>query len=847
MALPEETYYAAIKAGLSRKWHLRRAKRKATQSLLVHSLNVMSIADSITGILGEFDRDLITILSAAFIHDAAKAKTEAQEVLSNGKGVFLHKDSNVISDGEFASILEEIGVKNDEAVIECIALARAMEESEGITHLTDMLKKSPKNPKLIDIIMLADELAGIRELSDSRSPKLERTLNKLGLHLYYYKVSMVRGILTQILHRAIIKTIKEKGGIPVSYYSYGTLFISKTPIADPTEKEIRGALENEISEYISNIDPIRIGKAIFGRITETVIIAPELLFVSRETIGAFWKYIGDQRFALNPQLPPTGTQREKWMRLIKKKYALEDPQLIEEKFKEVRAILYLTQVMKEVYKLSLKNDEAENLITDSICEDLGLQKSEAMSLIPKLWKVSHITSADDGLSIYHELAASPVLSKLRRTEVVEKLRRVYSKITVSIFDKNLAKARFPISDVAELLVGEIEKPLLISYKDLAKEIFENYAEGKRKAKGGVSCALCSNVPFEEAAASLIGESEIFTNLVEGGTCLGGKNKVKICKLCCYEAKMRSIFLKNPEETIFVFPQVQIGAQVNGVWQQTMEHLLSAQSNGIRALQETEAWADIILRQKLDEKNVEAFKLIVEKSKNWRIGTITRYLEDNYDLESPEEFLDLFGIPNENGGYKSYRELSTAVVEGQIKLPTEIENKLQAYSRDTARFTAKMDAPNYVMLMVSGLRWRRGKIEESDTAYFLRKMFLGAVLARLFLASVTFSNIPFEIKFPTPVAGYLEVPRKIGLTNVYSELEIKEWISLEQLDEVLSRVAALILIEEVLRRETNVGKDALFALSKELPGRILNQYLQASGNLHNRYLVKLINTWTKPDN
>jgi hypothetical protein len=800
----------------------------------------MSIADSITRILGEFDKDLVTILSAAFIHDAAKAKTEAQEVLSNGKGVFLHKDSNAISDGELASILEEMGIKNDETVMECIVLARAMEESEGITHLTDMLKKSPKNPKLIDIIMLADELASIRELSDTRSPKLERTMNKLGLHLYYYKVSMVRGILTQILHRTMIKTIKEKGGIPVSYYSYGTLFVSKTPITDPTEEEIREALENEISEYVSNIDPVRVGKAIFGGIRETVIVAPELLFVSNDTIKAFWKYIGAQRFIQNPQLPPTGT-REKWQRLIREKYDLEEPQLVEERFKEARSVLYLTQVMKEVYKLSLNDDEAENLVVTSLCEDLGLEKSEAKSLVPKLLKVSHTTSANDGLNVYSTLAASPALSKLKRAELVEQLRKTYTKITVCILDKKLARIRFPVSDIAQLLVREIEKPLLISYKDLAKEIFENYSKGKRKANGGVSCALCSSVPFEEAAASLFGESEIFTNFVAGGTCLGGKNKIKVCKLCGYEAKMRSIFLKKPEETIFVFPQVQIGARVSRVWQQTMEHLLIAQDNGIRALQDTGAWADIILKGRLDENNIEIFKAIVERSKNWRIGIITRHIED--DFGPLEEFLDRLGIPEEKREYKSVKELSTAIIEGTIKLPTEIENRLEDSLRDAAKFTAKMDAPNYVILMLSGLRRRKGKIEESETSYFLRKMFLGAVLARLFLASVTFTNIPFEIKFPTTVAGYLEVPRKIGLTKIYSELEIKEWISLEQIDEVLSRIAALILIEEILRKELNVGKDALFTLSKELPGRILNQYLQTSSNIHNRYLVKLIKTWS----
>jgi hypothetical protein len=353
------------------------------------------------------------------------------------------------------------------------------------------------------------------------------------------------------------------------------------------------------------------------------------------------------------------------------------------------------------------------------------------------------------------------------------------------------------------------------------------------------------VPFEEAAASLIGESEIFTNLVEGGTCLGGKNKIKVCKLCCYEAKMRSIFLKKPEETIFVFPQVQIGARVSGVWQQTIEHLLTAQNKGTRILQDTEAWADIILKGKLDENSIEIFKVIVERSKNWRIGIIERHIKDNFG--SLEEFLDRLDVPKERRDYKSLKELSTAITEERIKLPIEIENRLEAYLRDTAKFIAKMDSPNYVILMLSGLRRRKGKIEESDTSYFLRKMFLGAVMARLFLASVTFTNIPFEIKFPTPVVGYVEVPRKIGLTKIYSELEIEEWINLEQIDEVLSRIAALILIEGILRKEANVGKDALFTLSKELPGRILNQYLQASGNLHNRYLVKLIKTWTKSDN
>jgi hypothetical protein len=302
----------------------------------------------------------MTILGAAFIHDAAKAEAEAQESLSTDRGTFFHKDSNVIDDGKLISILKDIGLKDD-IMAETISLSRAMEETEGCTHLTDILKKPLKNPKLIDVVMLADELASIRELKDLRSQKIDRTLNKLGLHLYYYKVSVLRGILTQILHRAMIETVGRKSGTPVLYYPYGTLFVSKEPITDPTEDEILTAVETELKKFLSNIDTEKIGKAIFGAITQTVIVAPELLFVNQATIKAFWKFIGNQRFVQNPQLPPAQT-RAKWLQLIAEKYHLDNSQLVEERFKEVRAVLYLTQIIKEVYNLSSKNEETKNLV-----------------------------------------------------------------------------------------------------------------------------------------------------------------------------------------------------------------------------------------------------------------------------------------------------------------------------------------------------------------------------------------------------------------------------------------------------------------------------------------------------
>lgn len=839
MTKPEDIFASAIHVGLNRKWHTLRAKIKVTQCLLVHTLNVMSSIESIGKITELSEKEITIALGAGFIHDAAKAKSEAQQVLTQGKGIFFHKDSDAIKDEELKEMLNELGIVDETCVKECIAIARSMEELESATHLTDLLKMPPRNIKLVYTVMLADEIASLGDISSIKieGKKIERTLAKLGLHLYYYKVSVIRGILTQLLHRTMRSLIEAKGGIPLFYYPSGTLFISKIPIEEPQRKEIQQSLEKEINNYINKIDPIKIGKAIFGGITQTVILAPELLSTSNDAIKAFWSFISKQRFIQNPQLPPRNDQKRRWLRLISDKFSLQDEPLIEEKFKEIRAVLYLTQILKEIYKISQQNKAVDEIIITTLASEIGLSRSKMEILLPALLKVSLTTQAEEGISIYEELVTTSKLYELRRSEIIDKIVQSYTRITFKLFEENLFEFKFPTTDIAELLIKELEKPFMLPVKEFSDSISRNYSNGKMS--GGISCALCSSAPDLEAPSSLVGEgTEAFTNFVKGGTRLGGRNKVKICKLCSYEAKIRGIFLKDPEETIFVFPQVQIGAQIGNVWQELINKLLTAQYDGIRALQDLDSWSTTILQGKLNESTSEIFKVLSEKSSGWSSEVIKNKIQNDYS-ESVEDFLRIFNLSPEENKYKTIKELSEAIINKKIQLPKEVADDFHSTLADATRFSVNMETPNYIVVTLSGLRHKK----ESETSYFLRKLFLGSILARLFLSSVTFTGIPFEIKFASSPRGYLEVPRKIGLTMIYKKLDINDWITLEQIDEVLFRTAALIKIEKSLTRTVDIGKDSLYILSKESPGRILNRYLQATGDKHNSDLVLLIKKWT----
>jgi hypothetical protein len=122
------------------------------------------------------------------------------------------------------------------------------------------------------------------------------------------------------------------------------------------------------------------------------------------------------------------------------------------------------------------------------------------------------------------------------------------------------------------------------------------------------------------------------------------------------------------------------------------------------LQDVSDWADIIVKGKLNDNSAELFKIIVERNKNWSAGVTSRYIEENYG--SVEDFLLAMGITQGETKWESLEEASKAVAEGQIKLPLEVEKSLAAFLADTTKFIAKMYSPNFVIVMLSGLKRKR---------------------------------------------------------------------------------------------------------------------------------------------
>jgi len=851
--LYEQLYSCAVKAGLNKQWHLYQAKGRISQSLLVHGLNTLSIGLSIAELvegLSECQKRILAV--SCFMHDTGKTKPLETRTTSATRSKYpAHQGHDIVPDSELKEIAREFGITDEDSIRECVALARTIENPQTFTHLSDMLNNPPSTPKLMHIATLADELASLDEPKRHLRPdsQLQLSLNRLGLLLYTYRISVIRGVLTQLFHKAMNNLIVARGGHSISVFSNGTLFLSKSPIADPLKEEIVAELKRVIEDHLKDTSVDDLAAAAFGSMTGTVLVAPEFIIRDISTMKAFWRYVKQQTFISNPKLPPKGGGREKWISAISDRYKLQDENLVQERFKEIRATQYLTQIFKEVYNLATADKEkAKAVVVKGLSEHLTIKTKDVEELERKLQTMAQTSQAKNCIDLYDTLKTSSILKDLRRKNFIEKLSEVYMNLALEFLTKNLLKAGTSIEEISEMMVNELDEPLQSSPIERGKKVESSYLRGKKV--GGVACACCSDIPAERAAEALIGDgTETFANFIKGGSILGNANKVMICPLCSFEAKLRRTQVKDPEETVYVFPQVQAGHSTSKAWARMLKDLFeTAKSEGVPSLRSAQNWADIFLKGKIDESSKELLVRLRRDAENWRIKVIERFISNIYGTEKEDIEAFLANCEPQRSGvdYNSVNELATAVANDQIKPVGYLSEQIRSVLRKSTGTGNYFEAPNYVLFMLTGLRYKQKNIEESETSYFIRKMFIGLILSRLFLTSVSFSAIPLEVKrIPSP-QGYLEVPRKIGLATFYSKLQVSDWVRIEQLDDVLRKCANLIRIEALLRNaNAEPGKDALYSLSKEIPGRILHRYILASEHHIDPRIIESLNVWSDP--
>ncbi len=80
----------------------------------------------------------------------------------------------------------------------------------------------------------------------------------------------------------------------------------------------------------------------------------------------------------------------------------------------------------------------------------------------------------------------------------------------------------------------------------------------------------------------------------------------------------------------------------------------------------------------------------------------------------------------------------------------------------------------------------------------------------------------------PTKGYFKLPKKLGLTSIYKKLGISEWIKINQVDEILLKLALYLKLDDMLlATRSDFGKDNLLNILKKHPGEVLNRHLQVN--------------------
>jgi len=788
-----------VEIGISHGWGEVEAKwRDGIQTLLVHSWNAASLALDIMNLLGNFDSRSKKIgVVASFFHDYTKAEGQHDQ----------------IDKRDLYELLESIRL-SDEDQEEIYAVIARTETPKSLDRLVGFVNtRLTVDQRVPDVCRLADHLLVVKSLSNFElTQDAERFLKEFDLDLEYHIVSPVRGITTQILHRALENHYKRQGFRPVLFFPEGTLYLGKGKAAIPQKQELLVVLKDEFDRLFSENSAFQQGGRAFGGWTAQVITDVSLILSGDKNIKSFWGTVFRK---------PIVT---KWI-----KDRTPEAQNI--------AVFYVFYALKSIVselskKIVDKSEEIESTFQTSLEKEIGLDPK----IIEKISVISHtfsekrqgLSKEELGEKILDALIRYIAPEELSPESTFELLESKIVDITKTLTSKYSALIERVPQKILEELIDDIGRPLLAEAHVQAEECWNAYKNGKI-GKGTPICSFCARRAENIASASLFGGgAESFSNLLQGGSVIGGSNKTQVCSLCEYEEQLRMALRGDYEEIIFVFPQLNLSRSLWEIWNETTQNMLAGSTHiatGLNPLNRYREWSELIVR---DEK-IEALnglkKLYDEKSyQRAEVRQLIKTLEKNY--EDVEDIDPTRGwVPEE---VKNFEELAEAVVQGKINIPEEIEEALEINLHEAARINISSN-PNFIVLLTDTISLKRNR-EESETTLALRKFFIGLLLSKLFHSSVVFPTLKQETLVSIEPWGAVYQAQKTGLKKILKMIGSKNgWTPFPESAFTLKYLAALLLCEDRLRMagpKGDMGKHTIIKCSDMIPGQILNRYLQA---------------------
>ena len=791
---------AFVEEALKRGWHLVEAKcgREGAQSLLAHSLNSMSIAYRIGHLLKWPESKVLVVVASRAVHDIAKKRWKCGHERPP-KGMTEEEEE------EAKEILKAMGLSGD-YLRKALALAQKDEVSGGIVDAIAGLKHEAVEPDLVDLAMLADRLASTKDPSETPYEDTKRRLERLGITVAHHKVSVVRGISTYLLHKALMFLYERNGFHPVLYFPSGIIYIGKGEHPSFTKEELLESLRDALKKFVVSRREV-IGRAAMGIITQKPVKAPEYVFIDEKTAENFWIYAIKQKVIRDPTVKRSDHGERGFGSILPENLELGEIEASIKFYKGMKNLLaYMNSLLRASKEFGI--DNPEKIAKESFKKIFSEEMPESVL------RVANTTPNVQAKEIIDELSETIGLEGWNLEAALDKMKRFLIEMTKDLV-RNLKEDPMEGFGIEELL-DDLIYPITNDPLSLAEKRFDTYKKGKAKA-GTLVCPICGKQASVRGVAAMHGEGvEGFSNLLEGGSRVGGSNKLNFCKLCDLEAKLRALIIEgwNKGDILFLVPMINSSPEMRlALWEETQ--MLLRKVTGTFGLFNERAWADAVLGEKLNEGVAIIWKSIFSSMSPNRVRRVIRKIAGIIENEHKtlERAIEWYKIDASD-----FEELAYKLLE-RGEIPEEILDELEEGSG-----TYLLVTENYTILFLNKkIAARLGRDEESETSASLRKLFYALLFSRIMQASAIYAPIPLSVlSIDLKPQGYVRIPRMLGAREALKRLGIwdEEWVLIPKADNVLKRVASLIKVHILLLNL--FGKDGLLSIAKSHPGKVLTR-------------------------
>ncbi len=803
----KEVFYKALEAGYKRGWHKLVAKYARApglgryQSLLHHSINSALVGWRLAEVIDLDEKYLMPLFVGLFLHDYMKCAEDFQSKVTQGKLVSPEKIPYGRYKEEFEEIIDEFGLKD---IMRDYArrIAYLNEAPSSVYDYTEMFGVGPLPEKLLDVAILADILNSIKGYWELRGHVAE-ILNKYGLSIAYHQVSMVRGVVTQLVHRAVESVMKKKGYEPIIYLADGTIYIGKNrdlPVKGELEEELRSTLK----DFLESVGSHRLGEVAFGAINQVIVKVPEYLLISNDAVKGFWNHIKSSRVVMYPNI-------EKFIVKLQEMKPSASNVERENMAINLKTIHNLWTIFNGVRQVFEQRGVPQETWIKVLREAFGNQNFDELS------ELANTTNTDRAISICLDFYLKSGLDSLDQNGIIEKLIDVFYKATIEmrkkIEEKGLEKRIF--AEPLKMLLDEVT--IVSTYTGemfiiQPEKLSSGYVSGKDK--GAPTCIICGRKGVFDAPASLVGGgTERFLNQLPAGVRLRKGMKARICHICRLEGSLRNLANIDPvrNNIYYIVPFFTMAPEYFKTYWEALNKALS--SGGKLSLVSYE------FRKKflgLDDERIKPWEIANDplklhtalgKSENEVLKEVAEMLKKEYSLEDLS-----FEYNIEINDWKQAARI--ALTHGFNKVHLGSDYSLISF------------AGNYIILSAPSL----GSKNEAESSKILRRLNLGLLLHLFYHAAVYMPNkVMTPFANPRPL-GATRVPLKADQQSCLSEKGFKlinGWIPIEKAEELANILTAAELIQdELLKVRASYGESGLLNLLTRPPGMILRRYIES---------------------